>query len=447
VSPAYDLPCSLIAVINEDYSVNFCGPEPNVTECLSDTTDSPTPVPAPTTAAPVVPITTANYTMLYHVNNIPDPKWTWLSSLINATIGLSDALDDDGRSFTLFAPSDAAFGVLNQSEYLDTLLLDTWTPHRQCLVASHLLTQDLRPDMITAGLEVTTIYGSQVTMGVDPLTVNDIPIDIFQGVSNGWLYLLEQQPILPDCIADTMYSFVKRFSSFNTVSEIIDGLLLQEEFTTMTPLTLFAPIDGAFRDLSADLIAYLNSDAEVLKQIILGHAISGDQPIYLLDSGDFGTYTTLGNTNLTISATDTNFVVNGDTAIFGGQLVRNGILHVLDKVIIPEGFSIPTSSPSGAASASPTAAAPVAGTPITPGPVNVTTAPAMPTDALTPAPAMPTDALTPAPVAASTTTAPSVTSATATTTAPTSSGVMVQQETIAFNFMVAAAAALLMLML
>ncbi len=103
------------------------------------------------------------------------------------------------------------------------------------------------------------------------------------------------------------------------------------------PLTVFAPTDEAFAALPEGTVSTLlepeNKDqlASILKlHVIAGAKVTSDQLA--------GTITEAETLNGTVSIDGTDGVtVNGANVISADVMASNGVIHVIDKVLLPEG--------------------------------------------------------------------------------------------------------------
>ena len=136
----------------------------------------------------------------------------------------------------------------------------------------------------------------------------------------------EQNDIVEVAVADG------RFTTLATALEAAD---LVETLQGPGPFTVFAPTDEAFAALPAGALDGLLADPEALKEVLLYHVVSGEvlaADVINLSSAD----TVLGQP-LAIS-------VNGSTVNVGEAQVTatdiqasNGVIHVIDTVLLPPG--------------------------------------------------------------------------------------------------------------
>src|SRR6056297_1023715 len=105
------------------------------------------------------------------------------------------------------------------------------------------------------------------------------------------------------------------------------------------PFTVFAPTDAAFGDLlaalditAADLLAQPG-----LADVLLYHVVSGQ--VMSTDLTDGMMAETLQGESLTIDLSD-GVKVNDATVTAPDLEATNGVIHVIDSVLIPEGFAL-----------------------------------------------------------------------------------------------------------
>jgi uncharacterized surface protein with fasciclin (FAS1) repeats len=120
--------------------------------------------------------------------------------------------------------------------------------------------------------------------------------------------------------------------SFNTLVTAVQAAGLEQTLATGGPFTIFAPTDAAFAALPADTLDALLQDPDALKDILLYHVVSGE--VLASQVVNLTTATTLQGGTLTIDATS-GVRVNDATVVQTDVLASNGVIHVIDKVLIP----------------------------------------------------------------------------------------------------------------
>jgi uncharacterized surface protein with fasciclin (FAS1) repeats len=121
---------------------------------------------------------------------------------------------------------------------------------------------------------------------------------------------------------------------FNTLAKALTETGLVEVLQGEGPFTVFAPTDDAFKKLPEGTIESLLKDKETLKSILLYHVISGkvtaDQ-VVTLDKAK-----TLAGKNINIKTNDDGVVINDSKVITADIMAKNGVIHIIDTVLIPE---------------------------------------------------------------------------------------------------------------
>lgn len=105
---------------------------------------------------------------------------------------------------------------------------------------------------------------------------------------------------------------------------------------TEEPVTLFAPSNAAFDAVPADVLGQLQNDADLLEQMLGHHAVDGAIPSTDLTTGEL---VALDGNTLTVDVGDT-ITVGGATVVDSDIIASNGVVHVIDSVIMqPEAES------------------------------------------------------------------------------------------------------------
>lgn len=124
--------------------------------------------------------------------------------------------------------------------------------------------------------------------------------------------------------------------TFNTLVAAVQAADLVETLKGEGPFTVFAPTDDAFAALPEgtldDLLKPENKDqlvAILTNHVIAGKVMSGDI------SGAETTASSVQGGDLMIDGTD-GVTVNGATVTQADIETSNGVIHVIDKVILPQ---------------------------------------------------------------------------------------------------------------
>ena len=110
---------------------------------------------------------------------------------------------------------------------------------------------------------------------------------------------------------------------------------LAETLSSKGEWTVFAPTDAAFKKIDAETLKKVQGDKELLKKILLAHAVKGT-----VLSGDVVKLD--GKEVETLQGTKFKVEVKGKTVMFGDAKVTavdlkasNGVVHVIDTVLMP----------------------------------------------------------------------------------------------------------------
>ena len=100
------------------------------------------------------------------------------------------------------------------------------------------------------------------------------------------------------------------------------------------PFTVFAPTDQAFADAGIDLAAFTtDEDIATLTDILLYHVYSG--AVNAADVTDGLTVAMVNGDDASFTVTDGTVMVGDATVVLADVPASNGVIHVIDKVLMP----------------------------------------------------------------------------------------------------------------
>ena len=137
----------------------------------------------------------------------------------------------------------------------------------------------------------------------------------------------------PADIVDTAVSA----GQFNTLVTAVKAAGLVDTLKSPGPLTVFAPTDAAFAKLPAGTVdALLKPENKAkLVAILTYHVVPGD--IMSSDiAGKRMSVKTVQGQNLTVDATSSPVMVNNAKVIKADVVASNGVIHVIDTVLLPK---------------------------------------------------------------------------------------------------------------
>jgi uncharacterized surface protein with fasciclin (FAS1) repeats len=121
--------------------------------------------------------------------------------------------------------------------------------------------------------------------------------------------------------------------TFNTLLAAAKAAGLAETLAGPGPFTVFAPTDEAFAALPAGTVEALLKDPARLKAILLYHVVSGT--VMAKDVAALTSAKTLEGGTLTINTTR-GVMINDATVTKADVIASNGVIHVIDKVLLPK---------------------------------------------------------------------------------------------------------------
>jgi uncharacterized surface protein with fasciclin (FAS1) repeats len=271
-----------------------------------------------------------------------------LSILVEAVVaaGLGGTLSTT-NNLTVFAPTNAAFAAL---------LTELGVSKQQLLDNKTLLTNVLTYHVLAAKVNKANI---PLGKAIDPLLTGSsdvFKIDLVGGVptitdgrnrsakitatdieaTNGVVHIIDKV-ILP---ADkNIVQTAQSISDFSILVEAVTAAGLGGALSGTGPLTVFAPTNAAFAALLTELNitkAALLADTSLLTAVLQYHVVSGrvlkadvpvGQPITPLLAGK--SFTVDANLQITDGRARKASILTTDV------LTSNGVIHVIDKVILP----------------------------------------------------------------------------------------------------------------
>lgn len=120
--------------------------------------------------------------------------------------------------------------------------------------------------------------------------------------------------------------------TFNTLVAAVQAAGLVDTLKGEGPFTVFAPTDEAFAKLPEGTVEGLLEDPETLASILTYHVVAGK--VMSTDLSDDMTATTVNGADITIDL-DSGVMVNTATVTTADIVATNGVIHVIDTVILP----------------------------------------------------------------------------------------------------------------
>ena len=121
---------------------------------------------------------------------------------------------------------------------------------------------------------------------------------------------------------------------FTTLAKLLTKAGLVDTLKGTGPFTVFAPTDAAFAKLPKKLVAKLMDDSALLKKVLLYHVVSGS--VKAADVVKLKKATTVEGGDVHIKVKHGSVYLNKSKVIKADVLASNGVIHVIDTVLIPK---------------------------------------------------------------------------------------------------------------
>jgi uncharacterized surface protein with fasciclin (FAS1) repeats len=146
-------------------------------------------------------------------------------------------------------------------------------------------------------------------------------------LATGVLALAGQSAFAAD-IVDTAVAA----GSFKTLVKAVQAADLVDVLKGAGPFTVFAPTDEAFAKLPAGALEGLLKDKAKLRAVLTYHVVPSKVMAAQVKTGDVKT---VQGQSIKIMASGQGVTVDGANVIKADVVADNGVIHVIDKVILP----------------------------------------------------------------------------------------------------------------
>jgi uncharacterized surface protein with fasciclin (FAS1) repeats len=133
--------------------------------------------------------------------------------------------------------------------------------------------------------------------------------------------------------------------SFGTLVKAVQAADLVETLKGDGPFTVFAPTDAAFAAVPQDTLKGLLADKAALTKVLTYHVVPGRIPASQVTSMDWAE--TAQGQSLRIESRGGKVMIDGATVVKADIETSNGIIHVIDRVILPRKDIIDTAVAAG----------------------------------------------------------------------------------------------------
>ena len=121
---------------------------------------------------------------------------------------------------------------------------------------------------------------------------------------------------------------------FNTLVTAVKAAGLVETLKGEGPFTVFAPTDAAFAKVPTDTLNALLADKAALANVLTYHVVAGK--VMAADVVKLTSAETVQGQAVSIEVKDGKVYVNGAQVVTTDIKASNGVVHVIDAVILPK---------------------------------------------------------------------------------------------------------------
>lgn len=264
-----------------------------------------------------------------------------------AALGAADlvgALKGDGP-FTVFAPTDEAFSKLPAGT-VESLLLPENKEKLKSILTYHVVAKQVPASTVVTLSGATTLMGERAAIRTEngAVKVNDATVvttDI--ACDNGLIHVIDSVLLPAD---KNLVETAVGAGTFNTLIAAAKAAGLAGALTGSDNLTVFAPTDEAFAKLPAGTVESLlkPENKQQLASILKYHVVPGR--VYSDAALNAGQAKTLQGASVTIAASENGAKVNSANLVATDLSASNGVIHVIDSVLMPPASSSTTSAAS-----------------------------------------------------------------------------------------------------
>jgi transforming growth factor-beta-induced protein len=279
-------------------------------------------------------VSNSSCTMTKDIVGVTSDNAKTLTTAVTAA-GLTETLKGTGP-FTIFAPTDAAFAAI-QSD-VDNLLKPENKSQLSKVLTCHVVSGKITAADLKDGQKLTTLDGSKLNVSIlnGKIMVGDANIMVKDVMaSNGVVHMIDKVilPPKPPVKAKDIVGIASE--SAKTLAAALTAAGLVETLQGTGPFTVFAPTDAAFAAIQKDVDLLLKPENKAkLSSILTYHVVSGKAMAADLKDGQ--ELITVEGSKLKVSIKNGKVMINGANVISADIPASNGVIHVIDKVVMPK---------------------------------------------------------------------------------------------------------------
>ncbi|MCP3976432.1 MAG: OmpA family protein [bacterium] len=296
---------------------------------------------APTTTVALVPPGTSNLVDLMG----EQADLSFFRSLI-AVAGIEEVLATNGP-FTFFAPNDAAFAAL-PDDIREAMTSDPGIAN-QVLQRHAAFSVQSAADLVAAGGTVTITEQPVLVSQTDGTTFIDEAalVESDLQATNGIVHVIDgvlglgelpTEPTAPE--APPVNQLIGDRSDLTTLTTALGAVEGDLFGSAAEGFTVFAPTDDAFGSLPSGSVEVLLATQPKLFELLGYHVVPGT--VLAADLTDGQVLTTASGAELPVVIADGVITVGGSAITEADLTGGNGVVHIVEGVLIPPDYSLPT---------------------------------------------------------------------------------------------------------
>jgi transforming growth factor-beta-induced protein len=259
---------------------------------------------------------------------VADGRFTTLAAALGAA-DLVETLQGEGP-FTVFAPTDDAFAMLPEGT-VEALLADI--PALTEILLYHVVSGEVMAADVVGLSSAETVGGMPLKISVDgdKVMINGAQVLITDvQADNGVIHVIDSVLLPPGDIVEVAVADGR----FTTLATALTEAGLVETLQGEGPFTVFAPTDDAFAKLPEGTIEALLADIPALSDILLFHV--APESYMASEVVEMPVIQTAQGGSLIVQVMDSKVMINGAEVIITDIYASNGIIHVIDTVMLPQ---------------------------------------------------------------------------------------------------------------
>ncbi len=260
---------------------------------------------------------------------VSDSSFETLTALLGEA-GLVDALNQPGP-LTVFAPTDEAFAKVD-ADTLQALKSDKALLTK--VLTYHVVSGKYKAEKVIKKSELTTLAEIPVPISTNAEGVYIGGAKVVQAdvaASNGVVHVIDT--VLIPAAEKNLVETAIDAGQFTTLATLLTKADLVDTLTGKGPFTVFAPTDEAFKAVPQETLDALAANPGQLRAVLLYHVVPGKvtaEKVVTLNSAE-----TAQGSDVTIKSSYGNVMINDARVVEADVMAGNGVIHVIDKVILP----------------------------------------------------------------------------------------------------------------